>query len=48
LLVAVTAWSGITSHQQILAAGFDVHLVKPVDFEVITALLTEYFKSIGA
>jgi CheY-like chemotaxis protein len=48
LLVAVTAWSGITSHQEILAAGFDVHLVKPVDFEVITVLLTEYFKSISA
>lgn len=44
LLVAVTAWSGTTSCQEILSAGFDVHMLKPVNFELITVMLTDYFK----
>jgi len=39
LLVAVTGYGQDSDRQQILAAGFDHHLVKPVDLELLEAIL---------
>jgi CheY-like chemotaxis protein len=42
LLVAVTGYSAPQDRARSLAAGFDHHLVKPVDFDALTDLLREY------
>jgi DNA-binding response OmpR family regulator len=39
-IVAVTGWGQEHDRQQSAAAGFDRHLVKPVDPVVLTALAT--------
>jgi signal transduction histidine kinase len=39
LLIAVTGYGQESDRQQILAAGFDHHLVKPIDIERLYALL---------
>ena len=39
LLVAVTGYGQDSERQQIMAAGFDHHLVKPVDMERLGAIL---------
>jgi signal transduction histidine kinase/ActR/RegA family two-component response regulator len=39
VLVAVTGWGQLKDKESAIAAGFDFHLVKPVDFEAIQALL---------
>ena len=39
LLVAVTGWGQDTDKQQSHDAGFDEHLVKPVDPETLRTLL---------
>jgi CheY-like chemotaxis protein len=39
LLIAVTGWGQEEDRHRSKAAGFDHHLVKPVDFAVLTKLL---------
>ena len=46
MLVAVTGWGQDEDRRKSKASGFDGHLVKPVDFEALTALLAE-FPSVG-
>ena len=41
LLVALTGWGQESDRQKSAQAGFDRHLVKPVDPEVIRGLLTD-------
>jgi two-component system, sensor histidine kinase len=41
VLIALTGWSQPTDRQQALAAGFDHHLAKPVDFEQLERLIRE-------
>ncbi len=38
-LVALTGYGGTEQKNKALAAGFDVHVVKPVDLGVLTQLL---------
>ena len=38
-LIALTGWSEDADRERTLEAGFDAHLTKPVDFEVLHALL---------
>jgi CheY-like chemotaxis protein len=40
-LVAVTGWGQDEDRRQTVAAGFDRHLVKPVDFSVLLGVLDE-------
>ncbi len=39
VLIALTGYDGPTDRARALAAGFDHHLAKPVDFEVLLALI---------
>src|SRR5581483_1853710 len=39
LLIAVTGWGDAKDRQRTTAAGFDHHLVKPVDFDVLERLI---------
>jgi CheY-like chemotaxis protein len=39
VLVALTGYGQVSDKQQALAAGFDLHLVKPASFETIQSLL---------
>jgi PAS domain S-box-containing protein len=39
LIVALTGWGQATDRQRSIAAGFDEHLVKPLNFEALTKLL---------
>ena len=39
VLVAITGWGQDEDRQQTVAAGFDGHLVKPVDYATLTQLL---------
>jgi CheY-like chemotaxis protein len=41
LLVAVTGWGLQTHRQQSQEAGFDHHLIKPVDWAALEKLLTQ-------
>ena len=41
LLVALTGWGKDEDRQRSREAGFDHHLVKPVDLEQLQALLTK-------
>jgi two-component system OmpR family response regulator len=47
-LVAVTAASNESSRERIRAAGFDLHLVKPVDPRHLLEIVDGLFKSIDA
>jgi hypothetical protein len=40
VLVAVTGWGQDADRAKSKEAGFDYHLVKPVDFESLTEVLT--------
>lgn len=40
-LVAVTGYGRAEDRQRVMEAGFDAHLVKPVEVEVLERLLTE-------
>jgi len=40
VLIAVTGWDQDENRQRIVQAGFDAHLVKPVDPNAVVALLT--------
>ena len=40
-LVAVTGWGQGADRDRAVAAGFDLHLTKPVDFESVSALLAK-------
>ncbi|MDV6330094.1 response regulator [Asticcacaulis sp. 201] len=44
LIIAQTAWSSPESRENTRAAGFDVHLVKPLDIEQVNGLV-EAFRS---
>jgi CheY-like chemotaxis protein len=46
-IVAITAYGTENDIQAAMAAGFDVHLLKPVDFPVIATLLGSYSPGIG-
>jgi CheY-like chemotaxis protein len=39
LLIAITGWGQEEDRRRTAAAGFDAHLTKPVDFEVLQRLL---------
>ncbi len=47
LLVAITGWGQQTDRERVKAAGFDHHLVKPVNFEDAMGLLHEHFGFLG-
>ena len=42
LLIAVTGYGGHENQMQCQAAGFDYHIVKPVDFDALKALINSY------
>ncbi len=42
LLIAVTGYGGHENQMQCQAAGFDHHIVKPVDFDALKALIDSY------
>lgn len=46
-LIAVTAHGSDEIRQKTAAAGFDLHLVKPVDWEELTAVLSELELELG-
>jgi len=41
LLIALSGYSSMADQQRSQAAGFDLHLTKPVDFAALTRLLNE-------
>jgi len=41
LLIAVTGYGQEEDRKQTLAAGFDHHLIKPIDFRKLSILLAE-------
>ena len=41
VMVALTGWGQDEDRRRTVAAGFDHHLVKPVDFDALKALLAE-------
>jgi CheY-like chemotaxis protein len=41
-LIALTGYGAPEQRAQALSAGFDLHIVKPVDPDRLTALLDEY------
>ena len=41
MLVALTGWGQEEDRDRTKEAGFDAHLVKPVDFDVLTKLLAK-------
>jgi CheY-like chemotaxis protein len=45
LLIAVTGWGQKEDKDRAEAAGFDHHMTKPVDPDVIERLLQEYFSA---
>ncbi|BCL36350.1 ATP-binding protein [Nostoc sp. MS1] len=44
LAIALTAYAGYANYQQAIAAGFQHHLVKPVDPEVLIKAITDLLK----
>ena len=42
LLVALTGYGQSTDHQQAVAAGFDVHMIKPADIDALCNLISEH------
>jgi len=42
-LLALTGWNDQATRKAVIAAGFDRHLVKPPNFQQITAILDEHF-----
>jgi two-component system, sensor histidine kinase len=44
LLIAATGWGGEEDRRKALAAGFDLHLTKPVDALALIATLTVRFE----
>jgi PAS domain S-box-containing protein len=47
LLVAVTGWGHSADRERALKSGFDEHLTKPVDWEVLTALIQSHAAAPG-
>jgi signal transduction histidine kinase/ActR/RegA family two-component response regulator len=41
LMIAVTGWGQLDARQRTMEAGFDHHLIKPVDFDELRQLATE-------
>jgi CheY-like chemotaxis protein len=41
LLVALTGWAGEEAKRRSMEAGFDVHMVKPIDFAALEKLVAE-------
>jgi DNA-binding response OmpR family regulator len=48
LLVALTGWSGPEHEAKSLEAGFDHHMVKPIDFAKVQRLLERHRSGEGA
>lgn len=46
-LVAVTGWGQLKDREQAMAAGFNMHLVKPVDFERVRRILADLDRDIA-
>ena len=46
--IAVTALASVRERQRILAAGFDHHVAKPVDFNALVRLIVQCRRSVGA
>ena len=42
LLVALTGWGGAEDRARTAAAGFDLHLTKPVDLDAVAHALSEH------
>lgn len=42
-LLALTGWNDQATRAAVIAAGFDRHLVKPANFEQISAILEQHF-----
>lgn len=47
LLVAATGWGGADDRRKALAAGFDLHLTKPVDARALLATLADHARVAG-
>ncbi|HEX8615864.1 MAG TPA: ATP-binding protein [Telluria sp.] len=47
LLVALTGWGSSEDRERSSAAGFDLHLTKPVDLSAIASLLAEHAQRLG-
>nr|WP_242027009.1 ATP-binding protein [Leptolyngbya sp. FACHB-17] len=45
--IALTAYAGELDHQQAIAAGFQRHIPKPIDSEVVITIITELVSSAG-
>jgi CheY-like chemotaxis protein len=43
--VALTAYAGEDDRKQVLAAGFEMHLAKPVDPEELAAVISSLARS---
>jgi len=41
-IIAITGYGQSESRERSKSAGFDLHLVKPIDFEGLLAVLSEY------
>jgi CheY-like chemotaxis protein len=48
LLIAVTGYGGQENQMQCQAAGFDHHMVKPVDLDTLKALIDSYVSTARA
>ena len=44
-IVAVTAWGSTTDRAHSRASGFDAHLVKPIDAEILQAIIGELLET---
>jgi DNA-binding response OmpR family regulator len=47
MLIALTGWGQVEDRRKSHEAGFDAHLVKPVDYATLAALLRERRESPG-
>jgi len=47
VLVALTGWSRDDDRERSREAGFDAHLVKPVDFGALKKLLSGFFEDVS-
>lgn len=48
LILALTGWNDDKTKREVIAAGFDKHLIKPVNLTLLETTLSEYFGSLQA
>ena len=46
-LIAMTGWGQESDRQRALAAGFDLHLIKPIDLDVLESLISNNLRTIA-